>query len=452
MTATVVVVFSLIFFMSFLLYPNVYKGVVVEGVDLGGRSREEVTQLLTSWQKEYQDKYILVNYGDKIFKVDASSIDLDIDVTATVDEVCNYGRRGSWWQRIKNIQAAVQVGYPVSLDIKYNEVKLENLLDQWRGMIECPPRNATFNLVTGKIVRQEPGYRLESDILVPLMLEAFRKSDMNTITLPVQILYPKTTAEDIVDIGIHETLSTYTTVFNRQDANRTENIKLAAWKTNGYILYPGKIFSFNEVVGPREKSYGFREALEIVDGEFVPGIGGGICQVSSTLYNAAILANLNIVERYNHSKPLSYVPLGRDATVFYGELDFKFANNTSGPLMITAQVDGNKLFVGILGQQPLDEKVEIKTVKQKTIPPEIVKKEDANLYIGETKIDKQGKPGYSVTTVRVVWSKGREITREVLSKDVYLADDTIVKVGTQMPSFMEKVDKNNNSITPLEGY
>jgi vancomycin resistance protein YoaR len=431
---------SLIFCISFLVYPYVYKGVIIEGVDLSGRSREEVTQLLTLWQKEYQDKYIIVNYRDKIFKVDASSIELDIDVAATVDEVCTYGRRGSWWERIKNIRTAVQDGYPVSLDIKYNEVKLDGLVEQWKSMIECPPRNATFNMVTGKIAHQEPGYKLESNVLVPLIVEAFRKSEMNTVTLPVQTLYPETTEEDIVNTGIHETLSTYTTVFNRQDANRTENIKLAAWKTNGYIVYPGKVFSFNEVVGPREKAYGFKEALEIIDGEYVPGIGGGICQVSSTLYNAAILANLNIVERYNHSKPLSYVPIGRDATVFFGELDFKFVNNTSGPLMIMAEVDGNKLVVGILGQQPLSEKIEIKTVNQETIQPEIIKKKDANLYIGETKIDKQGKPGYAVTTVRVVRPKGREVTQEVLSNDVYLADDTIVKVGTQIPPFMKKFD------------
>jgi vancomycin resistance protein YoaR len=441
MTATVflgVVFCSLISLMSFLLYPNAYKGAVVEGVDLSGRSREEVAQLLTLWQKEYHDRTIMLQYEDRIFNVEASTIDLDIDVDAALDEVLNYGRHGSWWERIKQVRAGIEEGHPITLDIKYNADKLSRLTEQWKGMIERPPSNATFNLATGKIVPHEPGYRLESEVLEPLVLEAFKKAERGPITLPVQVLYPKITVDDITNSGIREILSTYTTIFNRQDVNRTENIKVAARKTNGYILYPGKVFSFNEVVGPREKVYGFKEALEIVDGEFVSGVGGGICQVSSTLYNAVILANLNIVERYNHSKPLSYIPLGRDATVSFGDLDFKFVNNTSGPLMIMAEVDDNKLMIGILGGQPLIEKIEIKTVNQETIFPNIVKKEDASLYIGETKIDKQGKPGYSVTTIRLVQSKGQGFKREVLSKDIYLADDTVIKVGTLIPPFVEK--------------
>ena len=443
MTATgffVVVFISLIFLSYFLSYPKVYKGVAVEGVDLGGRSREEVVATLVSWQKEYHEKYIMIHYGDREVKVDASSIDLDVDVNAMLDEIFNYGRRGSWWERITNIYTSAKDGYPISLDVKYNEDKLNYLLEQWKEIIECPPRNATYNMVTGKIIPQELGYRLESDILGLLLLDSFKKTMDSPVILPVETLYPETTVEDIMNNGIRETLSTYTTIFNKQDNNRVENIKLAARKTNGHILYPGKVFSFNEVVGPRQKVYGFKEALEIIDGEFVPGVGGGICQVSSTLYNAAILANLDIVERYNHSKPLSYVPLGRDATVFFGELDFKFANNTSKPVMIITQVDDNKLIVGILGQRPLAETIEIKTVNQETIPPEIVRKPDTSLYIGETKIDKQGKPGYLVTTLRLVRSKGREIAREVLSKDTYLADDTIIKVGTQRPPFAENIE------------
>jgi vancomycin resistance protein YoaR len=448
MTAISILVgfFSLIF-IFFFWYPKIYKGAVLEGVDLSGYSRDEVTQLLSSWQNEYRNKSIIVYYGDEKTKVDANSIDLDIDVNATLDEVWNYGRYGSWYERIKNIRTGWKEGYPISLAIKYNEGKLDSLIGEWKKKVDHPPRNAVINLWTKKISSHELGYTLESDDLRPLILDAFKKDDHNAVTLPIKVIYPKVTMEDITSSGMKEILSSYTTTFNSGDVNRTDNIKLAAMKANGTILYPGKIFSFNEVVGPREKEYGFKEALEIVDGEFVPGVGGGICQVSSTLYNAVLLANLDIVERYNHSKPLSYVPLGQDATVAYDVLDFKFRNNTDGPLLIMTEVEDNKLVVGILGQNPLTTKVEIQHEDQQTIPPSIVKKEDPNLYLGETQVDQEGKPGYKVTTLRVVWSKGRQISREVLSKDVYLEENTIIKIGTKVPPFVGKDKKQMGQVS-----
>jgi len=437
-SAVILISLRLIFLMPSLYYPNIYKGVSVEGVDLSGRSREEVAQLLSLWQKTQHDKNIVLYYGDTIFKVDAASIDFDIDVNAALDAAFSYGRDGWWWERVNKIQTAAQNGYNISLGVKYNEVKLNSLIEHWQGLIERPASNATLSMVTGGLVPEQQGCRLETETLRPLVLGTFMKSEDNVVALPVTTLYPEVTAADLTRSGISQALSIYSTVFNNQDINRTANIKLAAWKVNGHIIYPGKIFSFNETVGPREKIYGFKEALEIVDGEFVPGIGGGICQLSSTLYNVVILANLNVVERYNHSKPLSYVPLGRDATVVFDALDFKFVNNTSGPLMIMAEINGNKLIVGIFGRSPIGESVEILSVEQERIPPGIIKKQDDGLYLGEFKIAKQGESGYGVTTVRVVRSGGQEVKREVLSKDRYLPDNTIIKVGTQIPPFALK--------------
>jgi vancomycin resistance protein YoaR len=437
-SSVILISLMLVFVMPSLSYPKVYKGVTIQGVDLSGRSREEVAQLLSVWQKEYSDKYIMLYYGEMVFKVEGASIDLDIDANRALDAAWSYGRDGTWWERIKKIRIAAQHGYNIPLSIQYNEDKLSNLIAQWQEVIERPARNATLSMITGGLIPEQQGCRLETDALRPLVLQAFMKSEDNSIALPVTALSPNVTITDITNTGIREALSVYTTVFNNEDINRTANIKLAAWKVNGYIIYPGKTFSFNEIVGPREKSYGFKEALEIVNGEFVPGVGGGICQLSSTLYNAVILANLDIVERSNHSKRLSYVPLGRDATVVYGGLDFKFANNTSEPVMIMSEVNGNKLMVGIFGKRRIAETVEIMSVEQEVIPPAIVKKQDDSLYLGEFKIDKQGNPGYAVTTVRVVRLQGQEVKREVLSKDRYLPDNTIVKVGTQIPTVARK--------------
>ncbi len=281
----------------------------------------------------------------------------------------------------------------------------------------------------------QQGCILNSDALRPLVLHALVRSERDSIALPVTAIYPSITKDHIANTGIRELISNYTTIVNQNDANRTTNIKVAAGKINGYILYPGKIFSFNKVVGPREKHYGFKEALEIVDGEFVPGIGGGVCQLSSTLYNAVLLANLDIIERYNHSKPLSYVPLGRDATVAFNGLDFRFINNTPDPLVIMAEVADNKLVVGILGKHHIKQSVEIISIGQENVAPAIIKQQDQSLYLGESVIDQRGKPGYVITMVRVVRAEGQEIKREVLSRDHYLPENMIIKVGTQIPPF-----------------
>ena len=339
---------------------------------------------------------------------------------------------------MKKIRVAKTTAYDILPNVKYNETKLNQLITEWRGQIERPARNATLSIRAGGIIPAEQGYRLESEALRPLILQSFTKNEDVFVSLPVTTLDPEVTVADLVSAGIHEVRSQYTTVFNEQDDNRVANIKLAAERVNGHILYPKEVFSFNDIVGPRDKSSGFKEAMEIADGEFVPGVGGGICQLSSTLYNAVILANLDIVERYNHSKALSYVPLGRDATVVFGLLDFKFVNNTTEPLMVMAEVNGNELIVGILGQHHITEKVEIIATEQEKILPTIVKEPDESLYLGETKLERAGKPGVSLTIMRVVRLKGQIIKQEILSKDSYPAEDALLKVGAKSPPFVEK--------------
>ncbi|MDR3562999.1 MAG: VanW family protein [Negativicutes bacterium] len=415
---------------------NIYAGVSLDGVAVGGKSREEVRQLLNLWRPEYRSRQVVAYYGDTLFHVDAAGVDYDLDVEATADEVWSYGRRGPWWQRLQNIYAARRDGYRVPVRVRYNEGKLLAMFDHWRETIDRPPRNAALSLLGGGITPQEQGRRLEVESLKPLVLQALEQPTAARLALPVTPLYPDITTADIEQTGLKEVLADYTTFFDASDGNRSANIRLAARKINGYIVYPGKTFSFNAVVGPRDKEHGFKEALEIVDGEYVPGIGGGICQVSSTLYNSVLLSNLTVVERTNHSKPLGYVGLGRDATVAYDILDFRFVNNTDEPVMILAETDGNQLAVGMVGQKPLPEKVEVVAVDRKVIAPAIVKKPDAELYLGETKVEKQGKPGYEITTLRLVRSGGREIKREVLAKDRYLPEDTIIKVGTKVPPFV----------------
>jgi vancomycin resistance protein YoaR len=422
----------------YLTYPSIYPGVSVEGVDLSGYSLEEATEVLAVWQEGRHKQSRVLYFAELKDKLEADRIDFQVDVTDALATAWAYGRQGSYWERLLKIRIGTQNTYTISVKSNYNELKLNQYIGQWQSKIDRPASNATFSMRTGEMIPDQQGYKLESEILRQLIIGAFKKSEEALVLVPVTKSYPKVTVDDLATAGIREPISVYTTVFNNKDINRTTNIKLAAWKANGHIIYPEDVFSFNEIVGPREKDFGFKEALEIVDGEFVLGVGGGVCQLTSTLYNAVILANLDILERYNHSKVLSYVPLGRDATVAFGSLDFRFVNNTRLPVMIVTEVNGNELIVGVFGRDPIREKVEIIAVNQEDIPPVMITEKDDDLYVGETKIEKTGKPGVALTIMRVVRSNGQMIKQEILSKDRYQGEEGLLKVGTKIPVKVEE--------------
>ena len=228
--------------------------------------------------------------------------------------------------------------------------------------------------------------------------------------------------------NLRNILVTYTTYFNSSNSNRSKNIKVAAQKINGKLLKPGEVFSFNNVVGPRTKKNGFKEAIEIVNNEFVTGVGGGVCQVSSTLYNSVLFTGLKIIDRKNHSRPVNYVPLGRGATVYYGLIDFKFKNNFSNPIMIMAKVVDNQLTITLLGTDPgID--VKVVTSSPQILDPEIIKKSDNNLNEGTKKIIQSGKVGYKVTTRRIIKSGSTIIKDQLISEDVYPPINKIIKIN-----------------------
>ena len=157
-------------------------------------------------------------------------------------------------------------------------------------------------------------------------------------TIPLKILYPKVTTNMIGTEAFPDLLSSFSTNYNARDTDRTTNLKLAANKINGSVLMPGETFSYNQVVGARTIAAGYKEAPIYVQGQVVDGLGGGICQITSTLYNAVLYANLEIVERSNHQFVPSYVTASRDATVVYGSIDFKFKNNRNYPIKLICSV------------------------------------------------------------------------------------------------------------------
>lgn len=251
-------------------------------------------------------------------------------------------------------------------------------------------------------------------------------------TIPLKVLSPTITTYQLGTEAFPHLLGSYSTTFSTRNVNRTTNIKLATAKINGTVIMPGETFSYNQVVGQRTSAAGFKSAAVYVGGQVTNGIGGGICQVSSTLYNTVLLGNLEIVERHNHGFNTGYVPVGRDATVSWGGPDFKFKNTRNYPVKILASVSGGKLTVDVYGLKTDNEyEVEIQSWVTSYIKYKTIEKKDATLARGQTKVIESGSNGCKSVAYRILKQNGQIISKTLLSKDTYNPHNRIVAVGTK---------------------
>ena len=221
--------------------------------------------------------------------------------------------------------------------------------------------------------------------------------DTQECVIPLKVIYPNVTTNMIGTEAFPDELSRFSTNYAASNVNRTTNLVLAANKINGTVLMPGEVFSYNQVVGERTIAAGYKEAPIYVSGRVEDGLGGGICQITTTLYNAAVYANLEIIERTNHQFVPSYVGAGRDATVVYGSLDFKFKNNKDYPIKIVCSVSGGVAFFQILGLRTGNEY-------------------DVEIY---TRITSQTANNTNSETYKILRQNGVVVEEKLLSKDTY---------------------------------
>ena len=249
--------------------------------------------------------------------------------------------------------------------------------------------------------------------------------------IELTITKPKVTLEDIGTEAFPDRLSTFSTKYNASDTDRTTNLVIACRKLNGKVIMPGETFSYNETLGPRTYAAGYRNGKIYENGQVVDGLGGGICQISSTLYNAALMSDMEIVERRNHQFVTSYVDKGRDATVVYGATDFRFKNTRTYPIRLVASATGGVATVSIYGIKEADREYtySFKTDVISTIPYTTKHVEDASLAAGKEVVTQGGTNGLVCKTYMTKMLNGKVISTKLLSTDTYSAMQRIVKRG-----------------------
>lgn len=267
--------------------------------------------------------------------------------------------------------------------------------------------------------------------------------------IPLKITKAKITINDIDSSAFRYEVSKFSTNYDPGYTSRVNNLKLATNKINGKVLRPGEEFSFNEVVGKRTIEAGYTDAKIFLNGEVVDGTGGGICQVSTTLYNAVLLANLEVTSRRNHNYTTSYVKAGRDATVVYGAIDFKFKNTRKYPIKLEGKVSGGVIQFKIYGVEEENEyDIKIIPVVTSTIPKTTKYVDDATLVEGSEVVKQVGTSGCKVTTYKETYLKGALISKEVISNDTYKAMARIVKKGTKKASVPTVSQPAENNTPP----
>ena len=231
-------------------------------------------------------------------------------------------------------------GVPVA-----DDYRLQKVIDDVAKQAYVEPINATIN-AQGSIVAEKKGRKLDEAAFLRQFYQYYYGEGASTLQVSFQEVHPKVDKALISQVR-KKVIGQYATYFNSRNKNRSHNIKLASQAINNYVVLPGEIFSFNKVVGQRTKEKGYMQAPIIVRGELSEGIGGGICQVSSTLFNAVDKAGLHIMQRYSHSRNVAYVPPGRDATVSWYGPDFVFQNKYAYPIMLRAIAGNGAMYVTV---------------------------------------------------------------------------------------------------------
>lgn len=263
-------------------------------------------------------------------------------------------------------------------------------------------------------------------------IQKILQEDKEEYIIPLNITLPSKTVNDLGEDAFPDVLGTYTTLYDASNENRDNNVNLASEKINGTIIYPGETFSYNQIVGKRTIEAGYKEAGAYAGGKVVQEIGGGICQVSSTLYNAVLYANLEVVERYNHYFETSYVDPGRDATVSWGSLDFQFKNNRDYAIKIEAKARNGVCEITIKGiKQDNDYEVVIQPQVTSIIKKTERYENDSSLEEGVTQVTQEGHDGCTSETHKILKQNGAIISDEIISQDYYHALEKIIKKGTK---------------------
>ncbi len=426
---------------------RIYQGIYIDSIHVGGMTREEACRAVEQANGETDAQFdLVVSIGNEKWHVNSERVPVSRNVQEIVNKAWAYGRSNAAGNGGETppfegrVQRASQLrSYPQTYVTKqdYDHQALRTMTEGIVNYVNRDPVNSTvesfnFNTKTFTFTEDLPGAKLDPEDLYTRLTTLLDGGATNTTVhvVPQRIEAEMTKAELMNRFGLISAYTTNTT----SNKNRNTNIELSAAAINGLTVLPGEIFSFNGATGERTAAKGYKEAAAISGGQSKDEIGGGVCQTSSTLFNAVVRADLEIIERNPHAWPSNYVEKGFDATVNWPGLDFKFRNNTEWPVFIVAGYSKQKVTVNIYGMSlGAGVRIDLESDLVRTIPqPEGINYViNTDLAPGESKKTVTGRKGYEVQTWKVWYQGEREIKREILFKTIYKAYQETVEYNPQ---------------------
>lgn len=423
---------------SYITFQNYYKGKVypgvkINGIDFGTKNETQVKNYFLQKNTEASDISFIFSFETDTATVSAREIDFGYDEDLLTEQALSIGRSSNFLSNISLILLAYTDGVTLSPAFKYSEDKLNKKLDPVIEKINEKPVEALFTFENGRVTefRQSKDGRevdlneLNQQIISKAsMILNYTSSQIVIVPIPVEVLKPNLTTEKVNKMGIKELIGSGTSLFQHSIENRIYNVNLAASRLNGILIAPGETFSFAEAIGDISSFTGYKQAFIIQNGKTVLGDGGGVCQVSTTLFRAILNSGLPVTERTAHAYRVGYYeqdsPPGIDATVYVPSVDLKFKNDTGNHILIQAVVDLNELRLTFNLYGTKDGRItEISTpvITSQTPAPEPRYEDDPTLPKGQIKQVDFAAAGAKVYFTRTVTKNGKVIISETYNSN-----------------------------------
>ncbi len=418
---------------------EVEKAVMLEGVSVEKSELQninfedddatEVENIIIDENNDISNKELIISYADEFYEYSYSDFDVKVDI----DDIKKQVEKG-----VDNIQ----------FTYTYDEQKVQEIVNELDAKANSTAQDATYKIEgTGdKFVYTEAkdGIKIDNESLVENIGETITQGNRN-VTAEGKLTEATWTKEKLQEAT--DLLGEVRTSYSSSSSDRNKNLQVAVDKINNTVLYPNDVFSAIEAIGPVDSSNGYVTSKVILDGSLVDGIGGGVCQIVTTLYGAVIYSELEVVERQNHSLKVGYADYGFDATMAEGYIDFKFKNNTNYPILIQSYLDeGRKeVVVRLYGKETRDEDRTIDFYNEKVAtvepPSEYRIVEDDTMYVGEEEVKVQPSSGSRYNLYKVVYENGEQVETIKVNESYYRPVQGVKHVGTKQP---EQVPTDNN--------
>ena len=415
---------------------TIADGVKIGSVDVSGMTGSDAKNAVTEYINSLKAAtFTLTGAEDKTVEATAEDMGVTADVDSAVEKAQAVGKSGSLIRRYKETQDLKKSDVVIDMKLQVDKQKTANLLYANGDSLNVKAvnmglkrENGAFTVIDGQD-GQEVDYVQSVYAINDFLVDQWDGSN-NTIQLVVNDVKPEGSEEELAKVK--DVLGTFTTTFPLNSAGRTQNVTRGCESINGSVVYPGEEFSADAAMRPYTEDNGYALAASYSNGTTVESFGGGICQVSTTLYNAVIRAELEVTARFNHSMTVGYVDLSADAAIAGDYKDFKFVNNSDAPIYIEGSCSGGVLTFTVYGEEtrPANRQVSFESETLETMNPEVQYNVTSSQPVGYYHVDQSSHTGYKARLWKVVTVDGVEQSREVFNNSTYKASPKIITVGT----------------------